>query len=145
MNDLIRVFSRAAPDRARRALDILRVAVAFLLFIHGVTRITLGVVDDFGVFLGDVGLPLGVFLAWTVTVVEIAGGATLAAGRLVRPLCAWFTFELIVGILLVHAPHGWFVVGAGRNGMEFSFLLIAVLIAVAWAEGEESHNGVEKT
>lgn len=26
---------------------------------------------------------------------------------------------------------GWFVVGAGRNGMEYSVLLIMVLIAVA--------------
>ena len=27
---------------------------------------------------------------------------------------------------------GWFVVGAGRNGMEYSVLLIACLLANAW-------------
>ena len=35
--------------------------------------------------------------------------------------------------LVFHFPEGWFVVGAGRNGMEYSVLLIAVLAALAWA------------
>jgi len=35
--------------------------------------------------------------------------------------------------VLVHYPDGWFVVGAGRNGMEYSMMLLAGLIAVAWA------------
>jgi putative oxidoreductase len=30
-------------------------------------------------------------------------------------------------------PHGWFVVGLGRNGMEYSVLLIVCLLAVAYA------------
>lgn len=34
------------------------------------------------------------------------------------------------GILLVHAREGWFVVGGGRNGMEYSVLLISSLIAL---------------
>ena len=38
-----------------------------------------------------------------------------------------------LGMFLVHYPAGWFVVGAGRNGMEYSVLLLAGLIAVAWA------------
>jgi hypothetical protein len=33
--------------------------------------------------------------------------------------------------MLVHAPNGWFVVGARRNGVEFSVLLMACLVAVA--------------
>ena len=32
---------------------------------------------------------------------------------------------------MVHAPNGWFVVGAGRNGAEYSVLIIASLVAVA--------------
>ncbi len=35
-----------------------------------------------------------------------------------------------MGIVLVHAPAGWFVVGHGRNGMEYSVLLIAALLCV---------------
>ena len=33
-------------------------------------------------------------------------------------------------IVLVHAPAGWFVVGLGRNGAEYSVLLIACLLCV---------------
>ena len=38
----------------------------------------------------------------------------------------------LAGIVLVHAPAGWFVVGLGRNGMEYSVLLIACLLLVGW-------------
>lgn len=35
-----------------------------------------------------------------------------------------------MGIVLVHYQEGWFVVGGGRNGMEYNFLLICVLISI---------------
>jgi putative oxidoreductase len=117
----------------RLAIVILRVAVAALLIIHGVSRLRLGLVDDFGSFLAARGLPFGPALAWTITVVEIAGGLALAAGRLVIPLCLWFIVELAAGLALVHYPEGWFVVGSGRNGMEYSALLIAALASIAVA------------
>jgi putative oxidoreductase len=37
---------------------------------------------------------------------------------------------LIFGIITVHFAEGWYVVGAGRNGIEFSFILIVVLFAI---------------
>ena len=119
-------------DTRTLGIVLVRVAVAATLVIHGVARVSLGIVDDFGGFLTDVvGIPLGHALAWTITVVEIAGGALLAAGYFVLPLAVWFAVVLAAGIALVHLPEGWFVVGAGRNGMEFSVLLIACLAAVA--------------
>jgi len=36
------------------------------------------------------------------------------------------------GIWISHARHGWFVVGPGENGMEYSVTLIACLSAVLW-------------
>lgn len=120
-------------DPSALALSGIRVVVALLLITHGIARLALGIVDDFGVFLSSVGFPLGPLLAWTITVVEIVGGALLAAGRWVRPLALYFAAQLSLGIVLVHAREGWFVVGAGRNGMEYSVLLIAVLIALAIA------------
>ncbi|HYG64137.1 MAG TPA: DoxX family protein [Thermoanaerobaculia bacterium] len=118
------------PQRRRWARVVLRVAVALLLIIHGVARASLGIVDDFGGFLASLGLPFGTAVAWLLTVVEIAGGLALAAGFLVLPLCVWFAVELATGIALVHAPNGWFVVGAGRNGVEFSVLLIVCLVVI---------------
>lgn len=126
--------SRAHPSRAHRALAAIRVAVATLLVVHGIARITLGIVDDFGGFLTAVGLPAGLPLAWSISVFEIVGGIVLAAGRWIRPIALLYAVELAVGIGLVHWSEGWFVVGAGRNGMEYSILLIATLLAVAWAD-----------
>ena len=53
-----------------------------------------------------------------------------------RSRLAWLVLRLVlsaiyaVGLVMVHAPNGWFVVGAGRNGVEFSVLLIATLLCV---------------
>ena len=119
---------RIAPPTA---LAVVRVAAALVLAIHGIARARLGIVDDFGVVLGQWGYPAGLGLAWTITIVEIAGGIALAAGLFVRSLALWFMVQLAAGIYLVHARAGWFVVGAGRNGAEFSALLIICLAAVA--------------
>jgi putative oxidoreductase len=118
------------------ALAVLRAGTAFILILHGIARIRLGIVDDFGVVLGQWGFPAGFWLAWTITVVEIAGGLALAAGLLVRPLALWFMVQLGMGIYLIHRHAGWFVVGAGRNGMEFSVLLLICLCVIALAAGD---------
>ena len=115
----------ALPDQVRLGLTALRIIPALLIVAHGVFRITTGGVAPFGEFLGSKGLPLGLVVAWTLSVVEVVGGLTVAAGWMVRPLSLWFALELTMGIILVHAPSGWFVVGGGRNGMEFSVLLIS--------------------
>ncbi len=127
--------------RHYNSVAILRIVVGILILIHGITRIRLGIVDDFGVFLSGVGFPAGLVLAWFITAVEIAGSIVMASGqvpRLVRVLAIYFAFELTMGIILVHWSSGWFVVGAGNNGMEYSVLLIAVLLVIAystpWAE-----------
>jgi putative oxidoreductase len=116
----------------RIAAILLRVVVALMLAIHGITRIRLGLVDDLGVFLGEHSfIPIPNVTAWVITLVEILGGTTLALGFVVVPLCGWFTIQLAMGIALVHLQHGWFVVGAGEKGMEYSVVLITALVAVA--------------
>lgn len=112
-------------------LTLLRIGTAAMMLVHGVARAWLGIVDDFGVVLNTWGFPAGLALAWTITIVEIAGGALLAAGVFVRPLCAWFAFQLLMGIYLIHGRVGWFVVGAGRNGMEYSVMLLLCLAVIA--------------
>jgi putative oxidoreductase len=113
------------------ALTLLRAGIAMVLIIHGVARAWLGIVDDFGVVLNSWGFPAGFALAWTITIVEIVGGTLLAAGIFVLPLCAWFAFQLLMGIYLIHGRVGWFTVGAGRNGMEFSVVLLLCLTVIA--------------
>lgn len=114
------------------AIHVLRAGTAGMLIIHGVARAWAGGVAPFGGALESWGFPAGLALAWGITGGEIAGGAVLACGRAVVPLCGWFILQLAAGIALVHAKNGWFVVGLGRNGVEFSVLLILCLGCLAW-------------
>jgi putative oxidoreductase len=124
---------------APAALTLVRAGAALILIIHGIARARLGIVDDFGVVLGQWGFPAGFWLAWTITIVEIAGGLALGAGLFVLPLALWFMVQLAAGIYLIHARAGWFVVGAGRNGAEFSVLLIICLAALALSKPDSTN------
>lgn len=120
------------PDaRVSTGVTVLRVAVASVFVVHGITRVGNGTVGGFGGFLESWGFPLGVAVAWAITVTEIVGGIALAAGRGVVPLACWFALQIASGIVMVHASQGWFVVGAGRGGAEYSALIIAALVATA--------------
>jgi putative oxidoreductase len=120
---------------ALRASAILRATLGLLLTIHGAYRVYDGGVTGFGAFLDAQHVPVGHAVAWLVTIVEVVGGPALLLGFLVRPLCAWFAAELTFGILFVHLREGWFVVGGGRNGMEYSVLLIVGFVVTAMLHG----------
>ncbi len=118
---------------ARQGLDLVRWVLATLLFIHGLARVLAGGVAPFGAFLDAQGFPAGLVLAWAVTVFELVAAPVMAWGRWVTPVALVFAAIYACGIWLVHAPAGWFVVGLGRNGAEYSVLIIACLLANAWA------------
>lgn len=125
-------------DNKTTALFLLRLGLAAIMFIHGAARIGNGTVDDFGGFLSAQGIPLGFFVAWAVTLFELIGSVLLAAGFYSWIIALAFATQLAAGILMVHWQEGWFVVGAGRNGMEFSVLLILSFLAVALANYRSS-------
>ena len=54
----------------------------------------------------------------------------MLAGRWLRPVCMVYALQIATGIALVHAPAGWFVVGLGRNGVEYSVLILFCLAAL---------------
>lgn len=112
-------------------LTTLRVVVAILLAIHGWSRFLAEAVAPFGTWLAEQGLLAGLVIAIVITALEILATPILALGILVRPLCAIFAIIYAVGAVMVHAPAGWFVVGLGRNGMEYSVLLIVCLMVIA--------------
>jgi len=123
--------------RRRLALLILRLVIAGLLAAHGWARLIAGGVVPFGEWLGSIGFPLGFYIAAGVTAYEIVGTALLALGRWVTWLCLGFCAIYATGLVLVHWPAGWFVVGLGRNGMEYSVLLIACLALLAYVHAPE--------
>lgn len=118
--------------RLSTAFLVLRVAIAGLLAAHGWARLLAGGVEPFGGWLDSRGLPFGIGIAAAVTALEILGAPLLALGRWVTWLCLACCAVYATGLVMVHMPAGWFVVGPGRNGMEYSVLLIVCLGLLAW-------------
>lgn len=116
---------------------ILRFAVAVILIMHSVPGMFNNGINDFGnLYLNTVGFaPYGVFLAWLIKLSHVAAAVLLLWNKYVKLASIVTIFILVMGIVMVHFSEGWFVVGGGRNGVEFNFLLIFVLLAIMFPNG----------
>ncbi len=110
---------------------IYRALVSTLMIIHGITRLYLGTVPNFGVFLEGQGIPFGSVAAYGITAFEILGGLLLIFGKFPKWIASIFVLELLFGIVMVHFSFGWFVVGHSANGMEYSISLILAFLLIA--------------
>jgi len=120
-------------DRIITPTLILRIALAAVLFMHGIPSIFTGAVNNFGnQYLNQVGFaPIGLPLAWAIKLSHVACAIMLILNRYIR-LAAFVTIPILVaGIIMIHAAEGWYVVGGGRNGVEFNVLLISALVYLA--------------
>ncbi len=127
------------PVRVPVSIILFRSLVAGLLMAHGWARLLADAVLPFGGYLDGLGFPLGYLIAWAITLLEIVGTVLVMFGSRYTPyLCGVFIGIYGVGIVLVHASEGWFVVGLGRNGMEYSVLLIASLLLIGCSHLPES-------
>jgi len=121
---------------------LLRAAVALILLTHSVFGIFNNGINDFGnLYLNQIGFaPFGVFLAWSIKLSHIVAAILLLLNKYIK-LAGFVTiFVLLMGIILVHFKEGWFVVGGGRNGVEYNFLLIVVFIAIMYPNGCKTNN-----
>ena len=113
---------------------VLRLTLAVLLAAHGWMRFLGGGVVPFGDWLNSQGFSFGLYLAAAITGYEILATVFYAAGKWLWQLSLVFVLIYSCGLVLVHAPFGWFVVGAGRNGMEYSVLLIVSLSCIGYRD-----------
>lgn len=120
-----------------QSLVLLRIGVSVLMMAHGFQRLYYNTVNDFGDFLNAKGFVIGYALAWTITLFELAGGVLLALGKFTRWICLGWMLVITMGIILVHAQNGWFVVGPSTGGVEYSILLLLALIAIGSSENKK--------
>ncbi|MBK8711805.1 MAG: DoxX family protein [Niastella sp.] len=111
---------------------MLRFAIAVILLMHSVPSFFNNSMNEFGnLYLNQKGFsPVGVPLAWAIKLSHVACAICLLMNIFIKPASLIFILILIVGIMMVHFSEGWYVVGAGRNGIEFNFLLIFCLLEV---------------
>lgn len=115
-------------------LHSFRVILSLLLIIHGMVRLFIGGAPHFGAYLTGEGIPGGTFIAYALTFFEIIGGCLLALRVFSRWIIPVFLIEIIMGLVMVHGKEGWFVVGYGRNGSEYSVLILVSLILIWFSE-----------
>jgi len=121
---------------------LLRLALAIILLAHSVPGMFNNGVNDFGnLYLNQIGFaPFGVILAWAIKLSHVVAAFCLLFEKYVKWAAIVTILILINGIILVHFKEGWFVVGGGRNGVEFNFLLIFVLLAIMFPNGLKKSN-----
>lgn len=121
---------------------LLRLAVAIILLMHSIPGMFNNGVNDFGeLYLNKAGFaPLGVPVAWAIKLSHVVAAFCLLFQKFIKPACIVTIIILIMGIVMVHFKEGWFVVGGGRNGVEFNFLLIFVLLAIMFPGGLKKSN-----
>lgn len=116
------------------SIAILRMLMGIVFLLHGAARVYENSFAGFGNFLESKGFPLGVYLAWLITLFELLGGIALFFRYFVKIFCIGEIIILLTGIVLVHWQNGWFVVGATSGGIEYSVVLITILVAILIAE-----------
>jgi putative oxidoreductase len=116
---------------------ILRLALAVIFIMHSVPGMFNNGVNDFGnLYLNTIGFaPFGVLIAWLIKLSHVATAILLLLNKYIKPVSIITILILIIGIFIVHLPDGWYVVGGGRNGVEFNFLLIAAFLTLMYPDG----------
>lgn len=116
---------------------LLRFAIIIILLAHSIPGMVDGGVNNFGNFyLNQVGFaPIGVALAWAIKLSHVVAAGCLLVERYVKWACSVTILIMLAGIAMVHYAEGWFVVGSGRNGVEFNFLIIFVLLTLMFPNG----------
>jgi putative oxidoreductase len=112
-------------------LAILRVALGVTFIAHGLPKLTGGIDMTAGMFEG-LGIPAPALAAWLVALLETVGGLSLIVGFLATPAALLLIGHMALGIILVHAGNGWYVIERGQGGVEFSVVLIASLLMLVF-------------
>ncbi|MCJ8294642.1 MAG: DoxX family protein [Colwellia sp.] len=122
----------AVKSREEFSFLFLRSITGIIIASHGWHRLLTGGYEPFGGWLTGEGFPFGLGIALSITLFEIIGSLFLVAGKKLPYICTTYILIYFTGLILVHLPHGWFVVGSGSNGIEYSVLLIASLFCIGY-------------
>lgn len=122
---------------------LLRLVVVIILLMHGIPGMFDNGINDFGkLYLNEAGFaPIGVPLAWAIKLSHIVCAFCFLFNRYIKPAAIITIIVLIAGIVMVHFKEGWYVVGGGRNGVEFNVLLIFVLLTIMFPDGLKKRTG----
>lgn len=111
---------------------LIRLAVGLTFVGHGAQKL-FGWFGGYGLkgtggWLESIGLKPGVTMALIAGLAEFVGGLLFALGLFTPFAALLLAATMVVAIVKVHAPNGFWVT---QNGFEYNFILIVVVIGVA--------------
>ena len=114
---------------------LLRVGLAVIMVMHGIPPFLDMDVIDFGhgmeKWFGFMGVPLALLVKLT----HVLSIPALLLNKYLKPLALINIITFVMGIILIHRKHGWYVVGGGSEGIEYNFLLIFAFATFLFPEG----------
>lgn len=119
---------------ANLGLLIIRLVFGLTFAGHGTQKV-FGWFGGYGIagtggWMESIGIKPGKLMAAAAGLSEIVGGLLLAAGLWLPVAAVLVTAAMLVAIVKVHGPNGYWVTG---NGWEYNLAIIAVAIGLALA------------
>jgi putative oxidoreductase len=109
-------------------IALLRVVVGVTFFMHGQQKLFQMGVGGVGGLFASLGVPAPELAAVAVSLVETVGGLALIAGVATRVVGVVLATDMLVAMLLVHRPNGFY---AGDGGIELVLVLGAAALVLA--------------
>jgi putative oxidoreductase len=130
------MFKKLFSTQNEITLTILRLVLGVVFFAHGAQKM-LGWFGGYG-FKGTMGFftqtaHIPAPLAFLAIAAEFFGGLGLIVGLLTRVAAFGITVNMLVAILTVHLPNGFFMNWTGQQkgeGFEYHLLVLAITIAL---------------
>jgi putative oxidoreductase len=113
---------------ASLGLLILRVVVGGVFVIHGAQKLFVMGLPGFAGMLTQIGVPLPNVAAVVVALVEFVGGGLLVIGLFTRPAASLIVVDMLVAVLEVHLPNGFFL----PRGYEYALTQLGVNLALVF-------------
>ena len=130
------MLDRLMATRDDWSLMLLRLATGIMILPHGLQK-AFGMFGGGGIsgtveFLNG-GLHIPVLLVYLAIAAEILGGVGLILGVLTRVAAFAVLCNMVIGVLMVHLPNGFFMNWSGTQkgeGVEFHLLAVSILLVI---------------